>query len=95
MIVNPLILGRISNSSILSELVFTLSNLLVLFNDTIISSRRSNAQGGLKIDHHQEYKLKLSLTTLEYCEVFIELTAKKILGEKGRFLVIFIIQTIK
>lgn len=96
-------LGRVNSSSILTELVFSLSNLLVLFNDRIIAKSvavRSSDSSDLNhnghiVDQATEQNLKVFLTTLEYVEVFIELSAKKILGDKGRYFIIFIIQSIK
>ncbi|KAL3267311.1 hypothetical protein HHI36_011442 [Cryptolaemus montrouzieri] len=40
-------------------------------------------------------KLKLCLTVIEYAEVFLELSASKLWGENGRWLVIFALQVFK
>lgn len=73
----------------MSELVYCLSNLLVLFNDTIIKKA-----GTFHINDSVE-KIKLWVTVVEYSEVFLELSAKKLWGTPGRWLVIVSIQIFK
>jgi peroxin-16 len=81
--------GRINTSNVLSELVYSLSNLLVLFNDQIIhNTRRQEAVGSGE-------KLKTWLTVLDYSEVFIEVSAGRLWGEKGKWLIIVVLQIVK
>lgn len=64
---------------------------MVLFNDQIIENSRVTSP----VDKTNEPKLKILLTTLEYCEVFIEYSALKLGGERGRWIFIVIVQLIK
>lgn len=73
----------------MSELVYCLSNLLVLFNDNIIKKART-----IQINDSVE-KIKLWLTVVEYSEVFFELSAKKLWGTTGKWLVVISIQIFK
>ncbi|KAK7874449.1 hypothetical protein R5R35_001541 [Gryllus longicercus] len=82
------IAGRVNNSNVLSELVFSLSNLLVLFNDRIIHHAKN-------IKTSTGDTLKVWLTVLEYSEVFIEVSARKLWGEKGKWIVIIALQIAK
>ncbi|XP_055617057.1 peroxisomal membrane protein PEX16 [Toxorhynchites rutilus septentrionalis] len=87
------IAGRINNSSAVSELVYSLSNLLVFYNDRIIEKASGVAQWS---DSSPVASwIKIALTTLEYCEVFIELSAYKIWGPSGRWFFIIVVQTFK
>lgn len=86
---NKSILGRINNSHIVSELVYSLSNLLVLFNDKIIKQLRQIECPG------SGDRLKLWLCVIEYSEVFLELSANKLWGKTGRWLIIVAVQVFK
>ncbi|KAJ9601074.1 hypothetical protein L9F63_000809 [Diploptera punctata] len=83
------IAGRINSSHVLSELVFSLSNLLVLYNDHIISSSRRLRSVG------SGDRLKTWLTVVEYSEVFIEISAKRLWGDKGKWIIVVILQLFK
>ncbi|ETN66350.1 peroxisomal membrane protein PEX16 [Anopheles darlingi] len=87
------IAGKINNSSAVSELVYSLSNLLVFANDRIIE--RAHRTVADDSQEPIERRIKVLLTTLEYCEVFIELSAHKIWGTKGKWFIICVIQLIK
>lgn len=98
-----------SNSPVITELTYSLSNLLVLFNDQIIAQRSkldepaaasrsihakssantSSAASGKK------RRLQLLLTTLEYCEVFVEMSARQLWGEPGRWFFVCAVQVLK
>ncbi|KAJ3659141.1 hypothetical protein Zmor_010846 [Zophobas morio] len=83
------IAGKINSSHVLSELVYCLSNLLVLLNDRIINNAKQ-----LEIPGSGD-TLKLWLTVVEYCEVLFELSAQKIWGNRGKWLIIVGVQIFK
>lgn len=89
--VSYFIAGRMSKSSIGTELIYALSNLLILFNDKIIEK----AHEANSIVEKSGHRVKVILTTLEYCEVLLETAARRVYGEKVRWIVIVTIQTIK
>jgi len=81
---------------VLSELVYTLSNILVFYNDSIIDKARgANENSVIRLQSGLCYRLKVTLTTLEYCEVFIEISARRLFGQTGKWLVIALIQIAK
>ncbi|RZC41981.1 peroxisomal membrane protein PEX16, partial [Asbolus verrucosus] len=80
---------KINSSHVLSELVYCLSNLLVLFNDRIINNVRQ-----LELPSSGD-TLKLWLTVVEYCEVLFELSAQKVWGNTGKWLLIVAVQVFK
>ncbi|XP_036326584.1 peroxisomal membrane protein PEX16-like [Rhagoletis pomonella] len=110
--VSYFIAGRISDSNVVSELVYTLSNMLVLYNDRIIDKSRDNnllsdlarvnfdastsvvARSNNKKEKYV-YRLKVMLTTLEYCEVLIEISAKRIFGNSGKWIFVAVVQFAK
>ncbi|XP_034933815.1 transmembrane protease serine 9-like [Chelonus insularis] len=83
--------GRFSNSSIISELIYSMTNLLVLFNDCLIYASK---YADFKLPQFQS-QLKIWLTVVEYIEAILEVSAKKLWGEMGKWITIFIIQTFK
>ncbi|XP_004522358.1 peroxisomal membrane protein PEX16 [Ceratitis capitata] len=110
--VSYFIAGRISDSNVVSELIYTLSNMLVLYNDRIIDkSQNKRFSTGLQPVNYDAstsavayknnkksqhvYRLKVILTTLEYCEVFIEISAKRIFGVRGKWLFVALVQFAK
>lgn len=72
-----------------SELVYSLSNLLVLFNDTLIT------RGDNEDCYDAKEKIKIYLTVIEYVEVFLELTSQKLWNNTGKWSTITIIQLAK
>lgn len=74
-----------------SELIYSLSNLLILFNDGILASSLTQAT----LQNTGQGKVQLFLTILEYCEVFIEYSAKQLWGDSGRWFFIFLVQVTK
>uniref|UniRef100_A0A3Q2Q5U2 Peroxisomal membrane protein PEX16 n=1 Tax=Fundulus heteroclitus TaxID=8078 RepID=A0A3Q2Q5U2_FUNHE len=67
--------------------VYSASNLLVLFNDSIL---RKGVRGP-----SSQRRILTWLSVLEYVEVFLEVGAGKLWGEAGRWLVIGLIQIFK
>ncbi|XP_032416814.1 peroxisomal biogenesis factor 16 [Xiphophorus hellerii] len=86
-----LIAGRFADSHEISELVYSASNLLVLFNDSIL---RKGLRCAFPVPLSQQ-RLLTWLSVLEYVEVFLEMGAGKLWGEAGRWLVIALIQIFK
>lgn len=62
---------------------------MVFYNDYIISKNRQ-----LKACKAGD-KLKIWLSVLEYSEVFIEVTSRNLWSEKGRWIIIVLVQLIK
>lgn len=85
------ILGRLNSSNFASELIYSLPNLIILFNDHIL---RLHCNPRLNIALLQS-KLKIWLTIIDYTEALLELTAKRLWGKVGRWLVIGLIQLLK
>ncbi|XP_018326369.1 peroxisomal membrane protein PEX16 [Agrilus planipennis] len=81
--------GRINNSHVLTQLVYSLSNLLTFFNDRTISKELNLENPG------PGYILKVWLTVLDYSEVLLELSSKKLWNNAGRWIIIVCIQVLK
>lgn len=93
-----LFLGRINNSTLLSELIYSMSNFMMLFNDQIILNSAKNAvsvNGKTNKKIFCSENIKRFLTIVDYIEVFIEVSAAKLWGAKGRWTIIVLLQTIK
>ncbi|XP_028999839.1 peroxisomal biogenesis factor 16 [Betta splendens] len=86
-----LIAGRFADSHEISELVYSASNLLVLFNDSIL---RKGLRCTIPVSISQQRLLNW-LSVLEHVEVFLEMGACKLWGEVGRWIVIGLIQIFK
>lgn len=84
--------GNTSGSALVSELIYGFSNSMVLLNDCIIQTSRATADPAT---NQSKFTLKFTLTILENMEVFIEMSARKIWGERGRWLFISIVQMMK
>lgn len=89
--VSLLLLNQFNNSSVLSELIFSLSNLLIFFNDRIILKSLPYSA----VHKRYEDNLKIVLTILDHCEVFIEITARKLWGPRGKWVVVLLLQLFK
>ncbi|XP_035439123.1 peroxisomal membrane protein PEX16 [Spodoptera frugiperda] len=83
--------GKINKSPIVSELVYSLSKLVSLFNDRLIRE----AYGTGEPYYGLREQIKLWLTVIHYCEVFIELLVKHRWGTKGKWTVATLLQVFK
>lgn len=83
--------GQFNNSTFVSELLYSLSNLIVLFNDLLMCSGKCMY---LKFSQF-ESKIKIWLTVLEYTETLFEISAKKLWGQSGKWFIITVIQIFK
>lgn len=75
-----------------------MSNFMMLFNDQIILSATKNSamiNGKPKKEIFDSENIKHFLTIVDYIEVFIEVSASKLWGTRGRWIIIVILQTIK
>lgn len=90
-IISFLVAGRFENGQLISELIYTASNLLVFINDNVF---KAAAKAIPKLDISEERVMRV-LTVLEYVEVFLEMAAQKKWGKKGAWIVIVIVQILK
>lgn len=71
---------------------------MMLFNDQIILSAAKNSaiiNGKAKKETFDSENIKHFLTIVDYIEVFIEVSATKLWGTRGRWIIIVVLQTIK
>ncbi|VVC86364.1 peroxisomal membrane protein PEX16 [Leptidea sinapis] len=85
------IVGKINNSAVVSELVYAISKLLSLFNDRIIKE----AYGDKMLFYGLQEQIKLWLTIIHYCEVFVELAVRNKWKTRGKWTVATILQIFK
>jgi len=95
-----MIAGRINNSTLLSELIYSMSNFMMLFNDQIILSTAKSSNSKTVSDKGKKKvfsseNIKRFITTVDYIEVFIEVSAKKLWGNRGRWIIIVLLQSMK
>lgn len=83
--------GRFEHSPIISELIYSVSSLLGLVNDTIL---RKAANIPSHIDTPVE-SIQRCLAIIEYTEVFLEIASSRLGGPSVRWIVITVIQFIK
>lgn len=83
--------GQFRNSTLAVELIYSMPNLIVLCNDLLMYSSRRQY---LKIPQFDS-RIKIWLTVVEYTETLLEVSAKKLWGPKGRWLIIVVIQLFK
>ncbi|XP_049885350.1 peroxisomal membrane protein PEX16 [Pectinophora gossypiella] len=83
--------GKINKSPIVSELVYSLSKLLSLFNDRIIRE----AYGTDVQSYGLREQIKILLTIIHYCEVFVELVVKKRWGCRCKWTAATLLQLFK
>ncbi|KAK1123415.1 hypothetical protein K0M31_008123 [Melipona bicolor] len=83
--------GHFNNSTFVSELLYSTSNLIVLFNDLLMCSGKCV---NLKFPQI-ETKIKIWLTVVEYTEALVEISAKKLWGQTGKWFMIVVVQLFK
>ncbi|XP_012221616.1 peroxisomal membrane protein PEX16 [Linepithema humile] len=83
--------GHLGNSNLAIELIYSMPNLIVLCNDLLMYSSKCTY---LKIPQF-ESKIKIWLTVVEYTETLLEISANKLWGAKGKWLIILIVQLFK
>jgi len=75
-----------------------MSNFMMLFNDQIIlSNARCSAMvnGKEKKEILSSSNIKRFLTMVDYIEVFVEVSAKRLWGNRGRWIIVVLLQTLK
>lgn len=75
-----------------------MSNFMMLLNDQIILNtvkHSASVNGKGKKDIFCSENIKRFLTMLDYIEVFIEVSATKLWGTRGRWIIVILLQSIK
>lgn len=85
-----LVAGKLNKSATVSELIYSLSNMFVLYNDTLIL--KSHAEYGQ--DQTKE-NLKYWMTVLHFSEVFVEMSARSRWGARGKWSAVALLQLVK
>ncbi|XP_026496153.2 peroxisomal membrane protein PEX16 [Vanessa tameamea] len=83
--------GKINKSPVISELVYSLSKILSLFNDRLIR----DAYGNETQQYSLREQIKIWLTIIHYCEVFVELVVKNRWGNRGKWTAATLLQIFK
>ena len=86
--------GRMKKSPVVSELLYSLTNIIVFVNDQILIKAHKASREN-PIPNEFVDKSRVILTLLEYLQVFLELTASRLWGSIGKWTVIVAIQTVK
>ncbi|KOB64345.1 Peroxin 16 [Operophtera brumata] len=85
------IAGKINKSPVVSELVYSISKLVSLYNDRLIRE----AYGSEANYYGLREQIKVWLTVIHYSEVFVELIIKSRWGMKGKWTAATILQLLK
>lgn len=84
--------GKVNKSPIFSELIYSLSNLFTFYNDMLI--RQLHDEGNDSKSTTKD-RLKLCLTIIHYCEVFVEITSRNKWGNSGKWNSVTAIQIVR
>lgn len=82
---------KFHNSRVISELLYSCSSLLTLFNDNLLRNSYGLENGTNK----SVYIFQIILQFIEYIQVFAELAAIQVYGRYGKWIVVSIIEIIK
>ncbi|KAG7190538.1 hypothetical protein KM043_006639 [Ampulex compressa] len=83
--------GRFTHSSLAAEFIYSMPNLIILCNDLLIYSGKCVS---LRLPQY-ESKIKIWLTVVEYVETLLEISAKRLWGQTGKWLIIAVVQILK
>lgn len=67
--------------------------MITFYNDRIIEAK--NFEPSYTLGKSSERKVRIMLNILDYCEVFIELSALKQFGNRGKWFFIYLVQIVK